>query len=239
MASLHAASVAGATEDAVLASTSSPVPIPSASVSNDTGETDDGPSAPRHNPHLLRYWSSAASASPQTLPRRRASRPSRAAAGGIPRSSHIVPFCLPALPRKTTSLAGTLGRTHRSYRRESGACLSLALAHPQRLSLQKKRCWRANKFGQPSTSQPIKVKLPKRRSRPRAHGSFSCRPTAPTSIQSKWPSQNSKPICVPGPSGPSMLSGRPSDTSAISSSHPNAKTNSKPPDMDSAEHPPL
>lgn len=64
-------------------------------------------------------------------------------------------------------------------------------------------------------------------------------PIALTSIRSKWPSQSLKPISVQEPSGPSMLSGRRSGTSVISSSLQNAKTTSLPPDMDSAERPPL
>src|ERR1700730_14180416 len=42
--------------------------------------------------------------------------------------------------------AGTRGRTQESDRHEGRSCLTLALAHPQRLSLQKKRCWRASKI---------------------------------------------------------------------------------------------
>jgi hypothetical protein len=70
------------------------------------------------------------------------------------------------------------------------------------------------------------------------HGSCSCRPTAPTSIQSKWHSQNSKPICIAERSGPSTPSGKQSAKSA-SSSPPNAETISPPQDMDSLECPTL
>ena len=65
-----------------------------------------------------------------------------------------------------------------------------------------------------------------------------CRPTAPTSIRSRWPSQNSKPICAPGP-GPSPPSGRQSAKSPTCSSPPNAETTSPPQDMDSLECPML
>jgi DDE superfamily endonuclease len=72
-----------------------------------------------------------------------------------------------------------------------------------------------------------------------APGSCSCRPIAPTSIRSRWPSLNLKRICAQRPSGPSMPSGRRSGAFAISSSLRNAKITSPPPDTDSAEHPPL
>ncbi len=44
-----------------------------------------------------------------------------------------------------------------------------------------------------------KSPLAERPSVPEAHGSSSCRPTVPTSIRSRWPSQSSRPICAPGP----------------------------------------
>ena len=64
-------------------------------------------------------------------------------------------------------------------------------------------------------------------------------PYSPISTQSKWPSQNSRPICAPEPSAPSTLSGKPLAKSATSSNPKNAKTISTPPDMDSTEHPAL
>ena len=42
--------------------------------------------------------------------------------------------------------AGTGGRTGRRHRREGRSRLAFALAHPQRLSLQKKLCWPASKI---------------------------------------------------------------------------------------------
>src|ERR1700677_1202225 len=70
-------------------------------------------------------------------------------------------------------------------------------------------------------------------------GSCFCRPTAPTSIPSKWPSPNSRRICAPWPCAPSTNSGRPSGKSAISSSHRSVQTTSKPQDTDSNERPML
>ena len=56
-----------------------------------------------------------------------------------------------------------------------------------------------------TTSPPIEALWPRRPSEPAAHGSCSCRPTAPTSIQSKWHSPSSRRICAEqsGPSTPS------------------------------------
>ena len=51
-----------------------------------------------------------------------------------------------------------------------------------------------------TTSPPIKALWPRRPSEPGAHGSCSCRPTAPTSIQSKWHSPSSRRICARGQS---------------------------------------
>ena len=64
---------------------------------------------------------------------------------------------------------------------------------------------------------PIKARPPRRPSAPRALGSSSCRPIAPTSIQSRWLSPSSRPCCAPGRSAPSTPSGAPSAKSAISS----------------------
>ena len=75
--------------------------------------------------------------------------------------------------------------------------------------------------------------------RDRALGCCSCRPTAPTSIPSKWPSPNSRRISAPRPCAPSTNSGRPSAKSATSSPHRNAQTTSKPQVMDSNESPML
>ena len=48
------------------------------------------------------------------------------------------------------------------------------------------------------------------RSRPSARGCSTCRPTAPTSIRSRTPSQSSKPCCARPPNAPSKASGTPS-----------------------------
>jgi hypothetical protein len=75
--------------------------------------------------------------------------------------------------------------------------------------------------------------------RERAPGSCFCRPTAPTSTPSKWPSSNSRRTYAPWPCAPSTNSGRPSGKSAISSPQRNAQTTSKPQGMDSNERPML
>ena len=72
-----------------------------------------------------------------------------------------------------------------------------------------------------------------------APGCCFCRPTAPTSIPSKWPLPNSRRISAPGPRAPSTNSGKPSDKSATSSQTQNAKTTSRPQDMDLTECPML
>ena len=64
-----------------------------------------------------------------------------------------------------------------------------------------------------------------------APGCCFCRPTAPTSIRSKWPSPNSRRISAPWPCAPSTNSGRPPGKSAISSPQRNAQTTSKPQDI--------
>ena len=64
-------------------------------------------------------------------------------------------------------------------------------------------------------------------------------PYSPDLNPIEWPSQNSKPICAPGPSGPSTPSGRQSAKSPTCSSPPNAEPTSPPQDMDSLECPML
>ncbi len=63
--------------------------------------------------------------------------------------------------------------------------------------------------------------------------------TAPISIPSRWPSQNSSPTSAQPRPEPSMTSGRPSETSANSSRQKNVRTTSQQPDMDSTDHPML
>ncbi len=75
--------------------------------------------------------------------------------------------------------------------------------------------------------------------RERALGSCFCRSRAPTLIQSKWPSPNSRRICAPWPCAPSTNSGKPSGKSAISSPQKNVQTTSKPQDMDLNDRPVL
>jgi transposase len=91
----------------------------------------------------------------------------------------------------------------------------------------------------PTISRPTKAPQPSGPFAPKAPGSSFCRPTAPTSIQSRWPSPNSKPSCAPRQSEPSTPSGAPSAKSATSSPHMNAKTISPPQDMDSHDDPAL
>ena len=86
---------------------------------------------------------------------------------------------------------------------------------------------------------PQKRRRPSKPFAPKAPGSCSCRPTAPTSIQSRWLSQSSRPYCAPERSGPSTLSGAPSAKSATCSARKNAKTTSPPQAMDSHESPTL
>ena len=86
---------------------------------------------------------------------------------------------------------------------------------------------------------PTKARPPNKPFASEAPGSCSCRPTAPTSIPSKWPSPNSKRTCAPWRCAPSTNSGRPSAKSAISSPQKNAQTTSKPQDTDSTERPML
>src|SRR3984885_11150010 len=86
---------------------------------------------------------------------------------------------------------------------------------------------------------PTKARPPNKPSASEALGFCFCRPTAPTSIPSKWPSPNSRRICAPWPCAPSTNSGRPSDKSAISSPHRSVQTTSKPQDTDSNERPML
>jgi hypothetical protein len=60
-------------------------------------------------------------------------------------------------------------------------------------------------------------------------------PYSPDLTQSRWPSQNSKRFRAPGRSGPSTLSGAPSEKSAISSVPKSVKTTSPPQVTDSLE----
>ncbi len=90
-----------------------------------------------------------------------------------------------------------------------------------------------------TTSPAIKVGGPKKRSGRKAHGSCSCLPIVRTSIQPKWPSQNSRPIYAPGLSEPSTIFGRPSATSAPPSRRKSAQTTSMPLDMNPNERPRL
>jgi len=69
--------------------------------------------------------------------------------------------------------------------------------------------------------------------------SSSCRPTAPISTPSKWPSPSSRRIYAPWPFEQSTPFGKPSEKSATSSAHRNAKTTLTPQGMDSPEHPAL
>jgi hypothetical protein len=60
--------------------------------------------------------------------------------------------------------------------------------------------------------------------------SNTSRPTVPTSIPSKWPSQNSNPSCEPQPRELFQTSGRPSPTPCAASHLKNAQTISPPQD---------
>ena len=71
---------------------------------------------------------------------------------------------------------------------------------------------------------PTKAPPPRRPSAPRAPASCPCRPTAPTSTQSRWLSPSSRPRCAPERSGPSTPSGEPSAKSATYSARKNVKT---------------
>jgi hypothetical protein len=64
--------------------------------------------------------------------------------------------------------------------------------------------------------------------KPVAPGSSSCRPTAPISIPSKWPSPSSRRTCEKPRLEPSKPYARPSDLSATSTPHRNAPIISKP-----------
>jgi hypothetical protein len=89
------------------------------------------------------------------------------------------------------------------------------------------------------TCPPIKAPPPRRPSTPRALGSYSCRPLAPTSTQSRWLSPSSRLGCAPGRSEPSTPCGAPLEKSATSSAHKNVETTSPPLDTDSHESPTL
>src|SRR5580704_389362 len=135
-----------------------------------------------------------------------------------------------------------LRQAHRPLRRQCpdepvhlrDLCRERARPNPRQ-----RRCRHHGQFGSWTIWPPTRARPPRKPSRPGVHGSCSCHPTALTSIRSKWPSPSLKLISAQKPSGPSMPSGRRSGTSAISSSLPNAKTTSPPPDMDSAERPAL
>jgi len=75
--------------------------------------------------------------------------------------------------------------------------------------------------------------------RDRALGFSSCRPTAPISTPSKWPSPSSKPCSAPKPSEQSSSYGEPLVRSAPSFQQTNVETTSTPQAMDSAECPML
>jgi transposase len=86
---------------------------------------------------------------------------------------------------------------------------------------------------------PTKAPPPTKPSASEALGCCFCRPTAPTSIPLKRPSPSSRRTCAPWPCAPSMNSGTPSGKSAISSSHRNVQSTSKPQGMHSNERPML
>jgi hypothetical protein len=106
-----------------------------------------------------------------------------------------------------------------------------------------RRNWRPRLIPAMSSSSTIsprtKARRSKKQSAPGAHGSCSCHPTVPTSTRSKWPFPSSRHISEQRPCEPSMNSGKRSATSAPCSQHTNAKTTSKPQDMDSHEPPML
>src|SRR3569623_473441 len=82
-----------------------------------------------------------------------------------------------------------------------------------------------------TTCRATKARWPRLSSGNVAHGSSSCRPTAQTSIRSKWPSPSSRPTFAASRPGPSTTCGAPSAIS-VTSTHPrNAGTSSNTPDM--------
>ncbi len=104
-------------------------------------------------------------------------------------------------------------------------------------TLHKKGRHRNQHLGQSARAQ--KLRRPTGHSRARRLAAVSAALQPRPQSHPKWPWPNSRRISAPGPRAPSTNSGKPSDKSATSSQTQNAKTTSRPQDMDSTECPML